>query len=478
MHLIKKGESALLFMKGFKTASPRVLISAPQGRSGKTIVSLGVCAALRHRGLAVQPFKRGPDYIDPSWLTAAAGRNCRNLDLFLIPEKELLPSFLRASQGADLALIEGAMGLYDGLDQAGWGSTAHVARILNAPVILTVNTARMTSSIAAMVTGYQRFQPDINIVAVILSNVSSSRHEQKLKAAVEQYCGIPVLGSIPRDEHLCIPQRHLGIIPNREDENSSLVIDQIRRRLEDCINLEAILDIARGASSDIAASFETQKRKEAVVRIGVMLDRVFTFYYPENLEALTQAGAELVFIDSLQEQQLPEVDGLYIGGGFPELFSEELEANRSLRQNIAQAIEEGLPVYAECAGLMYLCRNIQWHGHQHEMVGVFPSEVEICEKPQGHGYVVAEVTGENPLFPIGLMLHGHEFHYSRLSQFDGLKSAYHLHRGRGIDGKADAIIYKNVFAAYTHLHSSGVPQWAESFVALVLRERRREPVFS
>ncbi|MFC2041338.1 cobyrinate a,c-diamide synthase, partial [Chloroflexota bacterium] len=221
-------------MKGFKTASPRVLISAPQGRSGKTIVSIGICAALRHRGLVVQPFKRGPDYIDPSWLTAAAGRSCRNLDLFLIPEKELLPSFLRASQGVDLAFIEGAMGLYDGLDQAGWGSTAHVARILNAPVILTVNTARMTSSIAAMVTGYQRFQPDINIAAVILSNVSSSRHEQKLKTAVEQYCGIPVLGSIPRDERLCIPQRHLGIIPNRENNNSSLVIEQIRRRLEDC----------------------------------------------------------------------------------------------------------------------------------------------------------------------------------------------------------------------------------------------------
>ena len=209
-----------------------------------------------------------------------------------------------------------------------------------------------------------------------------------------------------------------------------------------------------------------------------MLDRVFTFYYPDNLEALNQAGAELVFIDSLQEPRLPEIDGLYIGGGFPELFLKELEANRSLRQNIAQAIEDGLPVYAECAGLMYLCQGIQWHGQRREMVGVFPSEVEICEKPQGHGYVVTEVTGENPLFPIGLTLRGHEFHYSRLSQLAGLNFAYRLQRGWGIDGKVDAIIYKNVFAAYTHLHALGVPLWAEAFVSLVLGERKRQPAFS
>ena len=209
-----------------------------------------------------------------------------------------------------------------------------------------------------------------------------------------------------------------------------------------------------------------------------MLDRVFTFYYPENLEALTRARAELVFIDSLHQQRLPEIDGLYIGGGFPELFLEELEANRSLRQNIAQVIEDGLPVYAECAGLMYLCRYIQWHGQRYEMVGVFPSEAEICEKPQGHGYVEAEVNGGNPLFPIGLTLRGHEFHYSRLSQLSGLNFAYRLQRGRGIDGKVDAITYKNVFAAYTHLHASGVPQWAEAFVSLVLRERKHQPAFS
>ncbi len=456
---------------------PRVVIAAPQGRSGKTIISLGLCAAFRRRSLVVQPFKRGPDYIDPSWLTAAAGRSCRNIDPFLIPEEVCLESFRQASRGAELSVVEGAMGLYDGLDAGGWGSTAHVARLLSAPVILVVNTARMTGSIAAMVMGYQKFEPEIDIAGVILNNVSGSRHEHKLRTAVKQYCGVPILGSIPRDDSLCIPQRHLGIIPYREANDGTLTIDRICRCLEEHVDLPGILTIARRASDGNLADGATRIRKAAVVKIGIMLDRVFTFYYPENLEALTQAGADLVFIDSLRDQRLPDIDGLYFGGGFPELFLEELEANGSLRGDIAQAIEDGLPVYAECAGLMYLCRGIRWHDKWHEMVGVIQSEVEICQKPQGHGYVEVEITDQNPLFPIGLTLRGHEFHHSKLSRLAGLKFAYQMRRGQGIDGKVDAIIYRNVLAAYTHLHALGVPQWAEAFVSLALRERRREPSF-
>lgn len=458
--------------------SPRVVIAAPQGRSGKTIVSIGLCAAFTRRGLSVQPFKKGPDYIDPSWLTAAAKRNCRNIDPFLIAEETWLTSFRRACQGADLALIEGAMGLYDALDSGGLGSTAYVARLLHTPVILIVNTARMTRSIAAMIIGYQRFEPETDIAGVILNNVSGSRHERKLRTAVEQYCGIPVLGSIPRDHNLSIAERHLGIIPYREAQDSTAVIDRICHFLEGHLNLNSILATARSASGGYLAEVETPAKKATAVRVGVMLDRVFTFYYPENLEALTQAGADLVFIDSLQNQQLPDIDGLYIGGGFPELFLAELEANSSLRQDIAQAIEDGLPVYAECAGLMYLCRGIRWHGQWYEMVGVIPSEVEICQEPQGHGYVEVEVTGDNPLFPIGLTLRGHEFHHSILSQLTSLKFAYRMRRGQGINGKVDAIVYKNVFAAYTHLHALGVPQWAEAFVSLASQRRKYQPSFS
>ncbi|MFC1953798.1 cobyrinate a,c-diamide synthase [Chloroflexota bacterium] len=452
-------------------------IAAPRGQSGKTIISTGLCAAFTQRGLVVQPFKKGPDYIDPSWLTAAAGRSCRNIDTFMIPEEKWLASFHQACIGVDLAIVEGAMGLYDSLDSDGWGSTAHISRILKTPVILVVNTTRMARSIAAMVMGYQKFEPETDIAGVILNNVSGSRHEQKLRTAVEHYCGIPVLGGIPRDDNMRIPQRHLGIVPQGEAEDTTLIIEQIRHRIEDHLDLPGILAIAGRAGSSDATDEIDQTKKEAVVRIGVMLDKVFTFYYPENLEALTRAGADLVFIDSLQDQKLPDIDGLFLGGGFPELFLEELEANHSLRGDIAQTIEGGLPVYAECAGLMYLCSGIHWNDERHEMVGVIHSEVEVYQKPQGHGYVEVEVTGENPLFPIGLTMRGHEFHYSRLSQSTDLKYAYDVLRGHGIDGKVDAIVYKNVLASYTHLHTLGVPQWAEAFVSLALREKKGQPSY-
>ncbi len=444
-----------------------MLISAPQGRSGKTTVSLALCAALRKQGLAVQPFKKGPDYIDPSWLTGAAGRSCRNLDLFLMSEDTLLTTFQRACQGADVALIEGAMGLFDGLD-SGWGSTAQVAHLLNVPVILVVNTTRMTNSVAAMVMGYQHFQPEINIAGVILNRVSGSRHEKKLRSSVERHCGIPVLGSIPRDIDAHMDQRHLGLIPFTESSSSESILDRISDKLEGCFDLDGVLSVASQFQSKPTVCPATNV--ESKVKIGVIQDSVFNFYYPDNLEALSSAGAELVFINSL-EQRLPQVDALYLGGGFPELFLERLEDNTELRKDIKDAIEDNLPVYAECAGLMYLCKGIWWQDRYYEMVGAIPADIEMCQRPQGHGYVVAEVTRENPFFPIGLTLRGHEFHHSKLVKSNDFDFAYQIRRGRGIDGKADGIVYKNVFAAYTHLHASGAPRWAENFVSLALNKQ-------
>lgn len=464
-------------MQGGEIAKSGMLVSAPQGRSGKTIVSLALCAILRRRGLSVQPFKKGPDYIDPSWLTMAAGRSCRNLDLFFMQEETLLTTFRQACQGAHLAIIEGAMGLYDGLDSTGWGSTAHLARLLNVPVVLVVNTSRMTGSIAAMIMGYQHFQPDTNIAAVILNNVSGSRHERKLMAAVERYCRIPVVGSVPRHPDLHLTERHLGLIPSPETVESESNVERICRKLEPHLDIDNILTIAGSFEPPVSAPSTSVKNKTSLAKIGVMLDRIFNFYYPENLEALRRAGAELIFIDSLQDR-LPEIDGLYIGGGFPEFFLKELEANSQMRWDIANAVEDGLPVYAECAGLMYLCHSISYQGRVHEMVGVIPSEVEISSRPQGHGYVVAEVTGENPLFPIGMTVRGHEFHHSKLSKSSGLSFAYRLRRGQGIDSEVDGIVYKNIFAAYTHLHALGTPEWAEAFVSLTSRERKGQPPVS
>jgi len=327
----------------------------------------------------------------------------------------------------------------------------------------------MTRSVAALVMGYQHFEPETTIAGVILNNVSGKRHERKLVAAIERYCGIPVLGLIPRNPSVHIAERHLGLIPFPESQAAESTVERIARHLEPHLDLDGILAIARRFRPRLIPRPMSLGNATGVARIGVMVDPVFNFYYPENLEALREVGANLIFINSLRDR-LPEVDGLYIGGGFPEFFLEELEANSGLRRDIAEAVEDGLPVYAECAGLMYLCRGIRWRDRRYEMVDIIPAEAEICQRPQGHGYVVAKVSGENPFFSLGLTIRGHEFHHSKLSISGGLKYAYRIRRGQGIDGKVDGIIYKNVFAAYTHVHALGTPNWADAFVSLASRE--------
>ena len=463
-----------------------LLISAPQGHSGKTTVTVGLCYGLRQRGLSIQPFKKGPDYIDPSWLSLVTGRHCRNLDLFLIPKDKLINSFRRACHGADMAIIEGAMGLYDGMDSVDHGTTAEVARLLDAPVLLVVNTVRMTGSIAAMVSGYQHFQEDTRVAGVVLNYVSGSRHERKLREAVEQHCGIPVVGSIPKHDGLRIEERHLGLIPSLESNEAESSVERIGEKISSCFDLDRILAIPqsstwaqrfpKGEEGEDRFSSRTGDAKRTIngqverVRVGVLRDQAFNFYYPENFEALEEAGAEVLSINSFKDG-LPRVDGLYIGGGFPEFFLEELERNRSLRKDIANAVEAGLPVYAECAGLMYLCRTISWKGRSYEMVGVIPSDVQLSKKPQGHGYIVADVVGENSFFPIGLTLRGHEFHHSSLDNSEDLRFVYRIQRGQGMSGNKDGIVHKNVFASYVHLHALGTPEWAKGFVSLMRKER-------
>jgi cobyrinic acid a,c-diamide synthase len=457
-----------------------LLISSPQGHSGKTTVTLALCNVFKRHGLRLQPFKKGPDYIDPSWLTVASGRSCRNLDLFLIPRDRLIQTFYEASGQADLAIVEGAMGLYDGLDSH--GTTAEIARLIGIPILLVVNASRMTTSIAAMVTGYQQFQKDIQIAGVILNYVAGSRHERKLRGAVERYCGIPVVGSLPRDQGLQITERHLGLIPSLESGEAESLVEKIGLRFEPYLDLDEILKIARSCpppSPHLVPLRESSRMREVSgestrVRIGVLRDRAFNFYYPENLEALTREGAELLFINALTDR-LPEIEGLYIGGGFPEFFLKELEGNLGFRGDIAHAVENGLPVYAECAGLMYLCRSISWQGKSYEMVGIIPSGILLSKKPEGHGYVEAEIMTENPWFPVGRIIRGHEFHHSSLLDSKNLHFAYRIRKGQGIQEKKDGIVYKNLFASYVHLHASGTPEWARSFVTLASHEAQKTP---
>jgi len=444
----------------------RLVIAAPHGRSGKTTITLGLIVALRQKGLVVQPFKKGPDFIDPSWLTLAAGRPCRNLDLYFLPPEKLKRHFSASCRGADLGLIEGAMGLYDGLDLEGSNSTAAVAATLQAPVLLVIDAVRMTRSAAAMVQGFQNFDRRVQIAGVILNQVARPRHEDMLRRSIEHYTGLPVLGALPKNKDFVIPDRHLGLVPAAENETLHAALTATGAAIGAAVDMEALLAIASQAPNlpPVAVTPLPPPR----VRIGIFQDRAFTFYYPENLEALQAAGAMPVAVDSLAADRLPAIDALYIGGGFPEVFAARLEANAPLRQAVKDAIEIGMPVYAECGGLMYLARRLNYQGRWYAMSGALPFDVTMSSRPQGHGYTAMMVEAASPFWSQGDLIRGHEFHHSRVINLDrrAVRFLYRVQRGFGIDGRVDGIIYRHVLAGYNHVYAPAHPEWAANLVAL------------
>lgn len=457
---------------------PRLLISAAHKSSGKTTLSVGLCAAVRARGLSVQPFKKGPDYIDPLWLTLAAGRSCHNLDFYLTGRNELLSTFARYSSGADVCLIEGNKGLYDGLDLDGSNSNAALATLYDAPVILVLDARGMTRGVAPLILGYRQFAPEVRIAGVILNQLGGSRHEAKLRAVIEHYTDVPVLGAVHRDEQLTLVERHLGLIPSNEAKNASARINALADAVSAAIDIERLLGIARSAPA-LAVPDEPDQAaySSANIRIGIARDAAFAFYYPGDLDGLTNAGASLVSIDTLRDPRLPPVDALFIGGGFPETHMKALEANVSLRRSIRGAIESGLPVYAECGGLMYLARTISWNGHRAEMVGALPLDVTMHDRPVGRGYVQLRETGlglwpgEHKNTP-PLEIRAHEFHYSSVDNLSkNTRFAYEVLRGYGIDGRHDGIVYKNVLASYSHLRDVATHRWTTRFVRFATEHR-------
>jgi cobyrinic acid a,c-diamide synthase len=453
----------------------RLLISAAHKSSGKTTLSIGLCAALRQRGVVVQPFKKGPDYIDPMWLTLAAGRACHNLDFYLMGHDEIRRAFADRSRGARLSLIEGNKGLYDGLDLDGSNSNAALARLLDAPVVLVIDARGMTRGIAPLILGYQAFDPDIRIAGVILNQLGGSRHESKLRAVIEHYTDVEVLGAVHYDESLSIVERHLGLVPSNEASEAAARIGTIAAAVTRQVDLDRLLTLAQAApelAPITTAAVSPAPRKD--VRVGVARDAAFAFYYPGDLEALEQAGAELVFFDTLRDTRLPALDGLFIGGGFPEVQMPALAANHSLRAELRHAIEAGLPTYAECGGLMYLTRSLRWRERRAEMVGVIPADTVMHAKPQGRGYVRLRDTGRGPwaLAP-GTEVRAHEFHYSSLENTaPGLTYAYEVLRGTGIDGRHDGIVHQNLLACYTHMRHLDANPWATRFVDFVRRHKR------
>ena len=456
----------------------RLLLSAAHKSSGKTTLCVGLAAALTARGLAVQPFKKGPDYIDPLWLGQASGRTCRNLDPYLMSWEEIGAMFERCSAGADVSLVEGNKGLYDGLALDGSNSNAALASHLGLPVVLVIDARGMTRGIAPLILGYQAFDRGIRIAGVILNNVGGVRHEAKLRAVIDRYTDVPVLGAVEHDPRLAIAERHLGLMPSNEADDAAARIAALRGTIGSQIDLDAILAIAGSAQPRAPSEARPIGRLPSgdPVRIGIAFDRAFGFYYPEDLEAISAAGGKLVPFDTLREAGLPPVDGLLIGGGFPEVFMGELEANARLRAEIRAAIEAGLPAYAECGGLMYLARSLSWKGRSCAMVGAIPGDVVMHERPVGRGYV--EIA-ETPACPWpgasapGATLRAHEFHYSSLEKVgDDVAYAFAVQRGHGIDGRHDGLVHRNLVASYVHRRSVGADHWAARFVAFVRQAKR------
>jgi len=526
---------------------PRVIIAALRGGSGKTILSIGMIAALNKLGKSIAPFKKGPDYIDAGWLALAAGRPCYNLDSFLLSQKDNLQSFLYHSTNCSISVIEGNRGLFDGIDLEGSTSTAELAKLLQCPVVLCVDCTKITRTMAAVVMGCSLFDPDVMVKAVILNRVANRRHEKKLRDSIEHYCGIPVLGAIPKLDRQHFPERHLGLVPTPEHDWATDAIEAIAKIAEQHLDLNAILKISqqapvmktedrrqisedrgqriegRGQKTEFGirnaevgmelnaewgmGNAETRdprpenqslyresriqhrvsifKRTETsgqqpatgnrqpvssdrhpVPRIGIIRDSAFQFYYPENIDALADGGAEVVFISPLKDRELLDLDALYIGGGFPETHAEQLADNKRFSRQLKALADDGFPIYAECGGLMYLGEKLVLEGNAYPMAGILPVAFDFYKKPQGHGYTIVTVEGENPYYDVGTEIRGHEFHYSRVSNWSGDENdlVFRMKRGVGIHQDRDGIVYQNVLATYTHVHALGTPGWAGGLI--------------
>jgi len=457
---------------------PRILIAGTSSRVGKTLVSIGLMRALTNRGYTVQPYKVGPDFIDPSFHFFATGRPSRNLDSFMMKKRDIIEAFERGFRGADIAVIEGTMGLYDShnaVDEK--GSTAEISKILKCPVILVANVERMSRTAAPFLLGYRIFDPNVQIAGVILNRVGNERHARKAKTAVESLAKMKVLGVIPRRGDIVIPDRHLGLIPAFERDEFLELFDKLAEVVEKYVDVDKIIEIAYKAPDiEIVEENEIFRKKSDItsVKLGIFRDRVFTFYYQDNIDALVACGAKIYYIDSINDRKLPEVDALYIGGGFPEIFARELEKNEKLRERIYEFCESGKPVYAECGGLMYLGETLKTlDGSEYEMVGFLPIKTEMFRRFQALGYSIYKVINDNIISHKGDQILGHEFHYSKVTEIKGkLNFAFKVERGKGILDSYDGIILKNTLANYIHIHVLSYPNFARNFILSAKKSSR------
>lgn len=443
-----------------------IVIAGTNSGTGKTTIATGLMGLLTRDGLKVQPFKSGPDYIDPSYHTVITGVPSRNLDTWMLGRESVVELYQRAVQGKDIAIVEGVMGLYDGrYATADDGSTAELAKLLESPVILVVDSRSGARSVAAIAKGYHDFDPDLNLAGVILNGIGSTGHFQICRDAVEHYTGIPVVGYLPRREDLVLPERHLGLIPMAEDPVQQEFLDRLISQCRETINIQKILDLAATAGSP-----KTPRRLfpetpvEPVIRLGVARDRAFSFYYQDSLDLLEAWGAEIIPFSPINDPSLPEnLSGLYFGGGFPELYAAELSSNTSLKEEITKVFENGMPIFAECGGYMYLGETTSdFDGNEYPMVSLLPIKAQIQSHRLSLGYRTVTAIDDNMLMKKGYSVRGHEFHWSSLTGSAGNANAFRIEEK---DNTIEGYHINNLLASYIHIHFGSDPTLAPNFVA-------------
>jgi cobyrinic acid a,c-diamide synthase len=448
-------------------ALPRLVISATRGGLGKTTLAIGIIAAWRKQGRRVAVFKKGPDFIDAGWLGVAARRPCYHLDLFIMDQDKILWSFREHTGDADVAVVEGNRGLYDGVDASGTYSTARLSKLIQAPVVLIVDATKASGTVGALVLGCRQYDPEVDIKGVVLNNVSLGRHETVVRESIEQNTGLRVVGAIPRQKKGAFSERHMGLTPFHEHPEVEQAIQASATIAERYLDLDALWALAKDAPALTTPKPAVPLPPAGADRvvIGVIRDTAFQFYYPDNLEALEKQGAVLLELNALKDRALPKIDALYIGGGFPETQAAELAENEHFVRAVKAAADDGLPIYAECGGLLYLGSSLTVDDKKYPMCSVVPIDFVLERRPQAHGYTVAEVRAQSPFLEKGVVIRGHEFHYSRPVNLDAQSPmAYDMTRGTGLDGARDGFVYKNVLACYTHLHALGTPEWAPAMI--------------
>jgi cobyrinic acid a,c-diamide synthase len=449
-----------------------VLIAGTASGVGKTSVATGLMGALSRRGLKVQPFKTGPDYIDPGYHTRATGEISRNLDTWMLSRETVLELFQRVAQDKDIAVIEGVMGLYDGQTATDdEGSTAELAKTLNVPVLLVLDARKGARSLAAMVAGYRDFDTQLNMAGVILNGTGSDRHLALCKEAIEHYTRVPVVGYLPRRQDLSIPERHLGLLPTSERPVDGRFLDALIAQCDATLDIDAIMDISKRANIPAGDPHIFPAHKLPMsAKIAVARDRAFSFYYQDNLDLLEAWGAEIVYFSPISDSKIPEnITGMYIGGGFPEIYARELAANHSMKDSIKGAAQAGLPIYAECGGLMYLAqRVIDMQGEDHTMTGIIPTDVRIDTPSLSLGYRTVHALEDNMLIEKGETLRGHEFHWSVLSNGSNNAYAYEILE----TGRREGFLTANVLASYVHMHMAAKPGMAKRFIDYCVAVRK------